>query len=242
MWGNGEVNASGNLKGFYRRNLSKTSGTMLDNGKPMWEYAKWNLISGVPKTDAEAAGRIASWTASGLAGIEFAVVRCVGCTLYHNQADWSGTLCPACSGKGIMKPKPLLKVKLQPVPIAQPMKNGEVRKLPQANSPVWTVQWSVMGTAKMPYIVSRTGHTNGATTSEGWACSCPNFTQHTPRTECKHILKVMMSEGVKPSAPPVAALPDEQQEAFQKFLRQQAAAKVPDGKARPLFTTGRRFR
>jgi hypothetical protein len=122
------------------------------------------------------------------------------------------------------------------------MKNGEVRKLPQANSPVWTVQWSVMGTAKMPYIVSRTGHTNGATTSEGWACSCPNFTQHTPRTECKHILKVMMAEGVKPSAPPVAALPDEQQEAFQKFLRQQAAAKVPDGKAKPLFTTGRRFR
>jgi hypothetical protein len=56
----------------------------------------------------------------------------------------------------------------------------------------------------------------------------------------------MMTEGVKPNGPPVASLPEEQQEAFQKFLRQQAAAGTPaipsTGKAKPLFTTGRKFR
>lgn len=125
------------------------------------------------------------------------------------------------------------------------MKNGEVRKLAKSNSPMWMTQWSVMGTAKLPYVVSRTVNPKGSTTEEGWACSCPNFTQHTPRTECKHILKVMMTEGVKPKGAPVAMLPDAQQEAFQKFLRQQAAAgtpAIPAGEAKPLFAKGRRFR
>jgi hypothetical protein len=56
----------------------------------------------------------------------------------------------------------------------------------------------------------------------------------------------MLAEGVKPQTPPVAALPDEQQAAFQKFLRQQAAAGTPaipaTGKAKDLFPKGRRFR
>jgi hypothetical protein len=126
------------------------------------------------------------------------------------------------------------------------MKNGDVRPLPQSNSPMWTTQWAVQGTAKAPYVVSkRTSIGDQSTTDQGWACSCPNFTQHTPRTECKHILKVMLGEGVKPTGPPVANMSDEQQAAFQKFLRQQAEAgtpALPAGKAKPLFTTGRKFR
>lgn len=102
---------------------------------------------------------------------------------------------------------------------------------PKANSPLWTVQWP--------------GHANGATTSEGWACSCPDFTKHSPRTECKHILKVMQLENVKPASPPVASLPEDQQEAFRKFLLMQAERGTPArpvGKTKPLITQGRRFR
>lgn len=129
-------------------------------------------------------------------------------------------------------------------------RDAQYRKLPQSSSPLWTHRWAVQGTAKSPYVVSKktfpsAGAASGATTAQGWACSCPNFTQHTPRTECKHILKVMMGEGVKPSAPPVASLPEDQQAAFQAFLRQQAergTPALPTGKARPLFTTGRKFR
>ena len=142
----------------------------------------------------------------------------------------------------------------KPIMVTNPtnaMKNGEVRKLPTVNSPMWTTQWAVMETVRMPYIVSRRkleANFNGATTNQGWACSCPNFTQHTPRTECKHILKVMLIEGAKPTAPPappVASLPDDQQEAFRKFLLQQAESgtpALPAGKAKPFITQGRRFR
>jgi hypothetical protein len=132
--------------------------------------------------------------------------------------------------------------------ILQVMKNGDYRKLPQSSSPLWMSQWAVQGTAKAPYIVSKkvfAANYSASTTDQGWACSCPNFTQHTPRTECKHILKVMLGEGVKPNSAPVASLPDDQQDAFQKFLRQQAergTPALPAGKHKPLFTTGRRFR
>ena len=131
---------------------------------------------------------------------------------------------------------------------AQNMKNGDYRKLPQSSSPLWMSQWAVQGTAKAPYIVSKkvfAANYSASTTDQGWACSCPNFTQHTLRTECKHILKVMLGEGVKPNGAPVASLPDDQQDAFQKFLRQQAergTPALPAEKHKPLFTTGRRFR
>jgi hypothetical protein len=149
---------------------------------------------------------------------------------------------------------------------AQNMKNGDYRKLPQSSSPLWMSQWAVQGTAKAPYIVSKkvfAANYSASTTDQGWACSCPNFTQHTPRTECKHILKVMLGEGVKPNGsfqltwtPPaadctwisrggIASLPDDQQDAFQKFLRQQAergTPALPAGKTKDLFAKGRRFR
>jgi len=141
---------------------------------------------------------------------------------------------------------------------AQNMKNGDYRKLPQSSSPLWMSQWAVQGTAKAPYIVSKkvfAANYSASTTDQGWACSCPNFTQHTPRTECKHILKVMLGEGVKPGlspdlsscnyGAPVASLPDDQQDAFQKFLRQQAergTPALPAGKTKDLFAKGRRFR
>jgi len=174
---------------------------------------------------------------------------------FHKTSEtYRGGLCSKCRDAKMKIMKPILLAKPAPVQMPlqkimlpqQPMKNGDVRKLPTANSPLWTVQWSVMGTAKLPYVVSRNpGHANGATTSEGWACSCPNFIQHTPRTECKHILKVMQLENVKPASPPVASLPEDQQEAFRKFLLQQAERGTPArpaGKTKPLITQGRRFR
>ena len=126
------------------------------------------------------------------------------------------------------------------------MKNGEVRKLPKANSPMWTMQWAAQGSAKAPYIVSQRplSQSNGATTSEGWACSCRDFTSHTPRADCKHICWVKKFEKLPLSAAPVAMLPKEQQEAFKKFLLQQAKAGTPAIKSenKPFITQGRRFR
>ena len=173
---------------------------------------------------------------------------CCNKCLRKTSETYQGGLCSKCrDAKMIAKPVTASGSFMQKIMLSQqPMKNGDVRKLPKANSPLWTVQWSVMGTAKLPYVVSRNpGHANGATTREGWACSCPNFTQHTPRTECKHILKVMQLENVKPASPPVASLPEDQQEAFRKFLLQQAERGTPArpaGKTKPLITQGRRFR
>ncbi len=119
------------------------------------------------------------------------------------------------------------------------MKNGEVRKLPKANSPLWTTQWAAQGSAKAPYIVSQRpmSHSNGATTSEGWACSCRDFTAHTPRADCKHICWVKKFEKL----PLSVAM--EQQEAFKKFLLEQAKAGMPAIKVeKKPITQGRRFR
>jgi hypothetical protein len=165
--------------------------------------------------------------------------------------QWSQEICLDCGAhvKTIMLPfaaKPILANWNPKVETA--MKNGDIRPLPRSSSPMWTSQWAVRGAFAVPYVVSRKSHQeqyNGSTTESGWACSCPNFTQHSPRTECKHILKVMLLIGTKPSAPPVASLPDDQQAAFQKFLRQQAergTPALPTGKGKPLFTQGRRFR
>lgn len=127
------------------------------------------------------------------------------------------------------------------------MKNGEVRKLPKVNSPMWTTQWAAQGSAKAPYIVSHKAHGpyGGNTTDEGWACSCASFTSNTPRADCKHICWVKKKEKIFITAAPVALLPDDQQAAFQKFLREQATKgtpALPVGKVKPLFTQGRKFR
>ena len=133
------------------------------------------------------------------------------------------------------------------------MKNGDVRKLPKSSSPMWTEQWAAMGAAKAPYIVSRSkGHASGATTADGWACGCSDFTQHTPRAECKHIIRVQKKEGMlgkySPSGASVTGLSAEQAEAFKKFMAAEHAKKLvaianEDGGIKMLGDdNGRKFR
>lgn len=90
---------------------------------------------------------------------------------------------------------------------------------------------------------------DGSTTKQGWACSCMNFTRHTPRTECKHILKVMMESGVKVDKAKAAVANMDADEAAQyaEFKRQQEAAKkqkptAGDADLALFGQTGRKFR
>ena len=36
---------------------------------------------------------------------------------------------------------------------------------------------------------------------DGWECSCPAWTRHTPRTDCKHIIKVQKASCFPPQNP-----------------------------------------
>jgi hypothetical protein len=130
-------------------------------------------------------------------------------------------------------------------------KEGDIWKLSNVNSPIWTVQYGYQGSAKTPYIISSKSRSqaNGATTDDGWACSCPNFTRHTPRTPCKHILNVRMKEGlgIKNVTAKMASLTDTDEKAFLEWKRQQAAAKTGNkptaGAKLALFgATTRKFR
>src|SRR5271165_1999519 len=129
-------------------------------------------------------------------------------------------LCPNCQKANEQKiaPKPLM-LPLKKVESA--MKNGEIRKLSKANSPLWVEQWAVQGTAKKPYVVSRR---KNPAVDYLWSCSCPNWTRHTPRTECKHILSVIVKEKM---AIPVSSTMDEatakEFAAFQKAKATKAA-------------------
>lgn len=128
---------------------------------------------------------------------------------------------------GILDP---LTGKLVSFPTTVVRKEGDIWKLPKANSPLWTEQWAYQGSAKSPYIVSKRpeDRADGSTTKDGWACACPNFTRHTPRTDCKHILKVIVNEGlgsVKPTAVKMASVDDKKLKAFEEWERQQAALK-----------------
>lgn len=132
-------------------------------------------------------------------------------------------------------------VPIVPMPKATPMQNGEIKKLPRGNAPAFSDQWAVQGIAKAPYIV-----TQKLAILMRWQCSCPNWTQHTPRIDCKHIVAVKQKEGIlveKTSA----LLSADQQKLFEAFLKQQAEAGTPALKveAKPLnlfAKTGRRFR
>jgi len=126
---------------------------------------------------------------------------------------------------------------------------GEVRKLPKVNSPLWTDQWSVVGSAKEPYIVSRkntgVGYANGSTTSDGWACACMAFTRNTPREDCKHILKVKLHEGIGLVAKQVPAGHAKEYAEFLKMKAKQDRAKVVDDPNAVKMVgdaTGRKFR
>jgi hypothetical protein len=79
-------------------------------------------------------------------------------------------------------------------PAHQGMKKGELRRIPASSSPVWTDQWVYQGSGKMPYVVSH--KKNAAGSSLEWQCSCPAWTTTTPREDCKHVLKVKLTEGI----------------------------------------------
>ena len=119
------------------------------------------------------------------------------------------------------------------------MINGEIRKLPASNSPMWTEQWAVQGTAAKPYVVSRKQTSMHPAIKDSWFCSCPDWTKHSPRTNCKHILNVIVKEGL---AMPAAQGMDEQTaKEFAAF--QKAKAKKELGiKDDWGISTGRKFR
>lgn len=121
--------------------------------------------------------------------------------------------------------KPLL-VMMPKAPVKH--SEGDIWDLPAVNAPFMSKQWGYQGSSSTPYIITRyQTKRDGAVTKDGWACSCMNFTRKTPRTECKHILKVMMQSGVKPTAEAkMAGVADDTLKAFQKWQREQAAAGV----------------
>jgi len=130
-------------------------------------------------------------------------------------------------------------------------KEGDIWEIPQGLSPMWTKQWGYQGSSKTPYVISyNPERINGSTTDEGWACSCPNFTRHTPRTPCKHILNVMLKAGMASKAAKgkavVANASDSELAEFQKWQREKAAAKkdgpAKDAKLNLFGATGRKFR
>jgi hypothetical protein len=144
------------------------------------------------------------------------------------------------------------------IKVSSMMKNGEVRKLPKSSSPMWSEQWAAQGTAKVPYIVSRkAGNKRYAkewkkalwgnnATEDGWACSCADFTRHTPRAECKHIIRVQKKEGLLTPVNAGAGLLPSQQAAFAKFLAQEKIKKIAAANTGDINMvgdkTGRKFR
>ena len=190
-------------------------------------------------------------------------LRCNWCRQACNET-YRGGFCYTCGKEKKMATKKYgpgsTQWKLLPmgkVTTASPLthKEGDIWKLPKSNSPMWTDQWGYQGSAKAPYIVSKKdeGHSNGSTTADGWACSCMSFTRHTPRTPCKHILNVMMKEGLGQAGKKtlskvgLATLTDADESAFLEWKRQQAALKVGNvptaGAKLNLFgATTRKFR
>jgi hypothetical protein len=64
-------------------------------------------------------------------------------------------------------------------------------------SDIYSRQWDVgsfTDPTKKPYKVSE--RRDG-----GWECSCPAWTRHTPRTDCKHIRSVQKAILAMPAAP-----------------------------------------
>ncbi len=142
-----------------------------------------------------------------------------------------------------------LPIKSKPIQISPPkmfllpkkdeMKNGEIRKLPTANSPMWTTQYAVQGTAAKPYVVSRRTKAAGIPV-DSWSCSCPNWTKHSPRTECKHILSVIVKEKFTVPAGP-ASMDKETAKEFAAFQKSRAR-KAANVKEDWGIAEGRKFR
>ena len=133
-----------------------------------------------------------------------------------------------------------------PLSMQTSMQNGEIRKLPKANSPMWSEQWAYQGTAKSPYIVSAKKKAGNGITSgwdQTWGCSCPDWTKHSPRVACKHILAVQLKEKIQvtPSDLMSGNMNPETKKEFEKFLAQKSKAVVQSGKS-ALEEKGRKFR
>ena len=147
--------------------------------------------------------------------------------------------CTACRAT---RPRPRAKKPLTLGPsgdIPSNMQNGEIRKLPKANSPMWSEQWAYQGTAKSPYIVSA----KKAGWDQTWGCSCPDWTKHSPRVACKHILAVQLKEKIQVTPPDLMSgnMNPETKKEFEKFLAQKSKAVVQSGKS-ALEEKGRKFR
>jgi hypothetical protein len=88
------------------------------------------------------------------------------------------------------------------------MKLGEIIELPlsASNQRCYKRLWSVQGRGANPYTVSiKSGGTDVGT----WGCSCPDWTKHMPRQDCKHILQVKWDQikfGVKVKLIPIATI------------------------------------
>jgi hypothetical protein len=70
-------------------------------------------------------------------------------------------------------------------------------------SDIYSRQWDVgsfTDPTKKPYKVSE--RRDG-----GWECSCPAWTRHTPRVDCKHIIKVQTASRFSPQNPVFVATP-----------------------------------
>lgn len=129
-------------------------------------------------------------------------------------------------------------------------KAGEIRKLPKGSSPLFTEQWAYQGTAKAPYIITaRRKPGEGVKTGWDyvWGCSCPDWTKHMPRQDCKHIVAVKLKEkilviaGGQGTGIPVDLDPEMKKE-FEKFLAHQQSNVVGLKKSNALQEKGRRFR
>ena len=147
-----------------------------------------------------------------------------------------------CTACGATRPRPRAKKPLTLGPsgdIPSNMQNGEIRKLPKANSPMWSEQWAYQGTAKSPYIVSA----KKAGWDQTWGCSCPDWTKHSPRVACKHILAVQLKEKIQVTPPDLMSgnMNPETKKEFEKFLAQKSKAVVQSGKS-ALEEKGRKFR
>jgi hypothetical protein len=267
--------------GFYRRSKN------VDGLWAPWEFFPW-LKARKPATRKFAEVWVTTKNKiSG--GIQYALVQCRQCHVFHNQSDWVGAICddcptgdyqmiyPMCSkcsvyinvshGGGLDKPalcKNCTMVKAQATvskakamglnpPLTIVRKVGEVWELNSANAPFNSRQWGYQGTAKEPYVVTHYfARVDGSTTGDGWACSCMSFTRNVPRTPCKHILHVMLQNGVVPKGVSVKAakvtsvLTDADAAEFEKWKREQAEKKdikPTAGNELALFgATGRRFR
>jgi len=96
-------------------------------------------------------------------------------------------------------------------------------------SDIYARQWDVgsfTDATKKPYKVSerRDGR---------WECSCPAWTRHTPRTDCKHIVKVQKASRFSPQNPVFLATPPaaNQPAVTEQVSNPQGCAVIIDGYA-----------